>query len=483
MQKLISCKWIFKKKIEFDGINKVRFKARLVARGFSQQEGIDFNEIFSPVVKHTSIRMLLAIVAYNNWELQQLDVKTAFLHGELEERILMSQPEGFTVPGSEGKVCRLKKSLYGLKQSSRQWYKRFDDHMIKSGFRRSLYDSCVYIKERDGKAVAYLLLYVDDMLIAGADKEVIADIKADLRRDFEMKELGDARRILGMDITRDRVKGELRLQQTEYVKKLLKKFQIESAKDVNVPFAQHFKLSMEQCPENDEERTEMSRIPYSNIVGSIMYSMICSRPDVAHSVSVSSRFMSNYGRQHWIALKWILRYLKGSTNWGILYKKSDFDKENFLIGYCDSDYAANRDNRKSQSGYLFTLFGSAISWKSNLQSVVALSTTEAEYIALAEAVKESMWLRGILTDFGLEQKCVTVLCDSNSAICLAKHQMYHERSKHIDVRLHFVRDEIEKGVVKVSKVSTEENAADMLTKALPASKFKHCLKLVNMVEF
>ena len=268
-----------------------------MARGFTQQEGIDFNEIFSPVVKHTSIRMLLAIVAYNNWELQQLDVKTAFLRGELEETILMSQPEGFTVPGSEGKVCRLKKSLYGLKQSSRQWYKRFD-HMIKSGFRRSLYDSCIYIKERDGKTTTYLPLYVDDMLIADVDKGVIADIKADLRRDFEMKELGDAMRIMGMDITRDRVKGELRLQQTEYVNRLLKKFQIENAKDVNVPFAQHFKLSMEQCPENDDERTEMSMIPYSNIVGSIMYSMICLRPDVAHSVSVASRDMSNYGRQH-----------------------------------------------------------------------------------------------------------------------------------------------------------------------------------------
>lgn len=221
---------------------------------------------------------------------------------------------------------------------------------------------------------------------------------------------------------------------------------------------------------------QMSTVPYVNMVGSIMYTMVCTRLDIAHAMSVISRYMENPGKHHWNALKWILRYLKGTTGIGIVFKRSDDLKKDALVGYVDSDYATNVDNRRSQSGYIFNLYGTAVSWKSSLQSVVPLSTTEGEYmeIAITEAVKEGIWLTWMIGDFGIIQKSVSIFYDSQSALHLAKHQVFHERSKHIDVRHHFVRDVVSKGVVKMLKVLTEENATDMLTKSLPIAKFKHC---------
>ena len=234
--------------------NKVRYKARLVAKGYSQKEGVDFNEVFSLVVKHTSIRILLSVITQRNWELHQLYVKATFLYGDLEETIYMEQPLGFHVAGQEDKVCILRKSLYGLKQSSRQWYKTFDAHLMNIGFIKSAYDRCVYIKSADGKAVAYLVLYVDDMLVGAENLAEIDIVKQELKKEFEMKDLGEARRILGMDIQRDRTKGELWLLQTDYLKKLIQRFQMENSKSVSIPLGQHFKLSLEQIPKTEEER-------------------------------------------------------------------------------------------------------------------------------------------------------------------------------------------------------------------------------------
>ena len=245
----------------------------------------------------------------------------------------------------------------------------------------------------------------------------IQKIKDDLKMKFDMKDLGDAKRILGIDILRDRRKKELRLVQADYISKVIKKYQMEDTKSVSIPLASHFKLSKEQMPKEERDRREMNQIPYANIVGSIMYLIICTRPDVAHAISVVSRYMSDPGKEHWLALKWIIKYLKGSVSVGLFFGGGAWSEgDDALEGFCDSDYAANLDNRKSQSGYIFTLFGTAVSWKSNLQPVVALSTTEAEYISLTEAAKEGKWLQGILHDFGLEQAGVKIKCDSNSAI-------------------------------------------------------------------
>ena len=474
--RVISCKWIFKRKEGIPGVEAPRFKARLVARGFTQVEGVDYNEIFSLVVKHCSIRILLAIVNQFDLELEQIDVKTAFLHGDLEEIIYMQQPEGFSE--EEGKVCLLKKSLYGLKQSPRMWYKRFDDFLLRSGFSRCRYDSCVYVLKRKQKCILYLLLYVDDILLASSSKEEIKIFKGKLNSEFEMKDLGLAKRILGMDIIRNRKEGELFLSQGSYLKKVVERFRMHESKPVSTPLGSFTKLSSTQAPETEEERIRMESVPYASGVGSVMYGMVCSRPDLAHAISLVSRFMANPGQAHWNALKWLFRYLNGSLGNGLRFKKSAQGRE-ALAGYVDADFAGCVDTRKSTTGYVFTLYGTAVTWKANLQSVVSLSTTEAEYIALTEAVKEGSWLRGLIGDLGIHQPRVTIHCDSQSAIHLANHQTYHERTKHIDVRFHFIRDVIESKKVQVQKIATEDNPADMMTKSLPGSKFKHCLDLIN----
>lgn len=213
-----------------------------------------------------------------------------------------------------------------------------------------------------------------------------------------------------------------------------------------------------------------------------MYSMVCTRPDLAHSVSVVSRYMARAGREHWSGVKWILRYLKGSKQFGLLY---DGRKENdkVVMGFVDSDFAGDLDNRRSLTGYVFQVYGCTVSWKASLQPVVALSTTEAEYIALTEAVKEALWIKGLLDELGVKTQAATVYCDSQSAIHLSKNQMFHERTKHIDVKLHFVRDILSKGSVKVDKIDTNDNPADMITKVVPLEKLKHCMELIRVMGY
>lgn len=474
-KKPIRCKWVFKKKEGVSPTDQIRYKARLVAKGYSQIPGIDFNEVFSPVVKHSSIRTLLSMVAMHDYELEQLDVKTAFLHGELEEDIYMEQPEGFITPGKENLVCKLKKSLYGLKQSPRQWYKRFDTFMQSQSFKRSDYDSCVYLKNVNGTSI-YLLLYVDDMLIAAKDKAEIEKLKEQLNSEFEMKDLGAAKKILGMEISRDRPSGKLYLSQSGYIEKVLHRFNMHDAKPVGTPLAAHFRLSSALCPQTDEDVEYMSRVPYSSAVGSLMYAMVCSRPDLAQAMSVVSRFMANPGKEHWKAVQWMFRYLRATSHARLVFGRSRDE----LVGYVDSDYAGDLDKRRSLTGYVFTIGGCAVSWKATLQSTVALSTTEAEYMAIAEACKEATWLRGLYTELCGDTSCITIFCDSQSAICLTKDQMFHERTKHIDVRYHYIRDVIAKGDVKVCKISTHDNPADMLTKPVPITKFELCSGLVGI---
>ncbi|KAL0404121.1 UNVERIFIED_CONTAM: Retrovirus-related Pol polyprotein from transposon TNT 1-94 [Sesamum radiatum] len=325
-KKALKNKWVFKLKKDASG-RVVNHKARLVVKGFQQKKGIDFDEIFAPVVKMTSIRVILGLAASMNLELEQMDVKTAFLHGDLDEEIYMQQPEGCEV-SNKNLVCKLSKSLYGLKQAPRQWNKKFDSCMKRHGYKKTTADDCVYFKKfPDGTFIA-LLLYVDDMLIVGKDVMKVNQLKEELSKSFEMKDLGKAQQILGMQITRDR-------------------------KNVSVPLANHFKLSKRTCPTSKEEIGEMSGVPYSSAVGSLMYAMVCTRPDIAHAVGTVSRFLTNPGKEHWEAVKWILRYLKGTTKLCLCYGGAD----PILEGYTDADMAGDIDSRKSTSGYIYTFAG------------------------------------------------------------------------------------------------------------------------------
>jgi hypothetical protein len=295
-----------------------------------------------------------------------------------------------------------------------------------------------------------------------------------------MKYFGDAKKILGMEIVRDRNKGHLYQHQTRYIEKVLKRFSMDSAKKVSTPLAFHFRLSKDLCPRTKQEEEDMRGIPDINIVGSITYAMVCSRPDIAQAVSMVSRYMENPGKQHWDAVKWLLRYLKGTSD---VCLKFGIDN-NGLIGYCDSDFASVLDSRKSTSGMVFTLGGTAFSWMSLLQEVTALLTTEAEYIAAEESFKEAKWLKGLIGELCPRLNSICVHCDSQSAIHLAKNQnTFHRRTKHIDVKYNFIRDEIEKGRVLLDKIATEDNPVDMMTRPLPYPKFSLCVDLVGLASF
>ena len=477
-QKLVSCKWLYKIKEGIEGVQKPRYKARLVARGFTQRAGIDYNEVFSPVVRHTSIRVILSLTACEDYELEQLDVKTAFLHGNLEETIYMRQPPGFE-EGTGNKVCLLKKSLYGLKQSPRQWYKRFDVYMVSNGFSRSNYDSCVYFKEFAPGMYIYLLLYVDDMLIACKSKSEIEYTKGLLRKEFDMKELGPARKILGMEIIRDRGSRTLKVSQSGYVQKILNKYRVDNGKSVSVPLGAHFKVSLKDCPSSDWDVERMSKVPYANAVGSLMYLMVCTRPDIAYAISIVSRYLANPGKNHWEAVKWILKYLKGTADVGLVYGR-DQGKHVDVKGFVDADYAKDPDKGRSITGYVFMVHGCVVSWKATLQHVVALSTTEAEYMALTEAVKESIWLKGLLIELGINLRSVVVNCDNQGAIHLSRNSMFHERTKHIKVRYHFIREIVESKEIEVAKIGTEDNVANAFTKVVPSPKFKYCMEILGV---
>jgi hypothetical protein len=291
--------------------------------------------------------------------------------------------------------------------------------MIKIGYRGCEYDCCVYVRSLDDESFIFLLLYVDDMLIATKSILEVNKLKVLLSREFDMKDLGVAKKILGMEIRRNRDAKRLWLSQAGYVKKVLERFSMENAKLVSTPLANHFRLSTSQCPKTVEETEDMSKVPYASAVGCLMYAMVCTKPDLAHAVSVVSKYMANPGKQHWDAVKWIFRYLKGTTDYGITFVRQ---KSNLsVVGYVDADYAGDLDDRTSTIGYVFTLTGGPICWKSMIQSMVAMSTIEAEYMVAAEVAKEALWLRGLVKELGIQQVGVPLYCDSQSAIYLAKN--------------------------------------------------------------
>ncbi|KAL5548154.1 hypothetical protein UlMin_003385 [Ulmus minor] len=268
-----------------------------------------------------------------------------------------------------------------------------------------------------------------------------------------MKDLGEAKKILGMSIDRNKDKGYIKVHQISYLEKLITKFSMNDCKPVQIPLAAHFNFSDELCPKTDIEREQMKNIPYSNAIGSLMYSMVSTRPDLSFAISVLSRYMSNPGKPHWQALKWVFRYIKGTLSIGLIYKRKN--KDLWLEGFIDSDYAGHKDNRRSTTAYMFCINDCCISWKSQLQPIVALSTTETEYIAATEAINEAIWLQGLLQELKMWKEKAVVYFDSQSAIHLCKNHVFHERTKHVDVRYHFIREKVTNGVIKVDKVSSE----------------------------
>ena len=422
--KTIGCKWVFKKKTDMDG--KVHtYKARLVAKGFKQTHGIDYDETFSPVAMLKSIRILIVIAAYHDYEIWQMDVKTAFLNGNLLEDVYMTQPEGFVQPKNSGNVCKLQRSIYGLKQASWSWNLRFDESVKGFGFVKNEDEPCVY-KKISGSVIVFLVLYVDDILLIGNDIPTLQSVKSWLGKCFSMKDLGEATYIIGIKIYRDRSKRLIGLSQSAYIDKVLKRFSMQDSKRGYLPMSHGITLSKSQYPNTKDERERMSKIPYASTIGSIMYVMLCTRPDVSYALSITSRYQSDPGESHWTAVKNILKYLRRFKDMFLVY--GGLEDDLVLNGYTDASFQSDKDDFRSQSGYVFCLKGGAVSWKSSKQSTVADSTTEAEYIAASDAAKEAVWIKKFITDLEVVPSLtnpVDVYCDNNGAIAKAKEPRSH----------------------------------------------------------
>ncbi|KAJ9542391.1 hypothetical protein OSB04_028897 [Centaurea solstitialis] len=477
--KAVGRKWVFKKKTDMDG-NVHTFKARLVAKGFTQTHGIDYDETFSPVAMLKSIRILMAISAYFNYEIWQMDVKTAFLNGKLTEDVYMEQPEGFEDPKNPNKVCKLLKSIYGLKQASRSWNLHFDERIKEFGFAKSEFEPCVYTKF-SGSIVTFLVLYVDDILLIGNNVPTLQSVKEWLSKCFQMKDLGEAAYILGIKIYRNRSKRLIGLSQSTYIDKILKRFRMDESKKGFIPMQHGIVLSKTQCPVSSEDQDRMKSVPYASAIGSIMYAMLCTRPDVAYSVSVTSRYQQNPGEPHWVAVKNILKYLRRTKEMFLVFGGSE--DEISVTGYSDASFQTDRDDFRSQSGYVFTLNGGAISWKSSKQDTIADSTTEAEYIAACDAAKEAVWLRNFLSDLRVVasiSRPIDIFCDNSGAVAQAKEPREHHKSRHMLRKYHLIREIIGRGDVRICKIPTEDNVADPLTKPLARAKHEAHANSIGM---
>ncbi|KAL4325263.1 hypothetical protein GQ457_11G002710 [Hibiscus cannabinus] len=397
--KAIGCKWVFKTKKDSKG-NIERYKARLVAKGFTQQEGIDYTETFSPVSKKDFLRIVLALVAQFDLELQQMDVKTTFLNGDLEEEVYMKQPEGFSSSDGENLVCKLKKSIYRLKQASRQWYLKFHEVISSFDFVENIMDQCLYQKV-SGSKICFLILYVDDILLATNDRGMLHEVKQFLSKNFDMKDMGDASYVIGIKINRDRHKGVLGLSQEIYINKVLERFRMKDCSPSVATIVKGDKFNLNQCPKNEFEREQMKNIPYASVVGSLMFAQVCIRPDIAFAVGMLGRYQSNPGIDHWRAAKKVLRYLKGTKEYMLTYKRSDHLE---VIGYSDPDFAGCVDSRKSTSGYIFMFASGAISWRSVKQTLTATSTMEVEFVSCFEASSHGIWLKNSTAKEGRERQ-------------------------------------------------------------------------------
>ncbi|PKU68003.1 Retrovirus-related Pol polyprotein from transposon TNT 1-94 [Dendrobium catenatum] len=455
---ILGSKWTFRTKYNSDG-SIARHKARLVAKGFHQEYGIDYTETFSPVAKMPTIRVLILIALHHNWTIHQLDVSNAFLHGKLSDTVYMSQPPGFQDSTHPTHICKLKKALYGLKQSPRVWYATLSNHLIDYGFKISASDPSLFTY-KSGSIRLYMLIYVDDILLTGNSTPELHKLLTNLHASFQMKNLGNLSQFLGIHTIK--TKSGILLHQQSYAKAIIQRAGMEQAKPVASPISCKTTIT--------SKSTEIYANPqlYRQIVGALQYLTI-TRPDIQFAVQQLSQHMQLPLNSHQDSLKRLLRYLQGTSNIGIPLNRSNLT----LRGYVDADWASNQQDRKSISGYCNFLGTSLISWQVKKQNTIARSSTEAEYRALAMETTEILWLRQLLEDFHTPQpESTTVFCDNTSAIALANNPIFHARTKHIEVDCHFIRDCIKKNKISVHHISTEDQLADLFTKALPTHRFK-----------
>jgi hypothetical protein len=435
-----------------------------------------------------------------------MDVVTAYLNGTLDEDVYMEIPDQLNDVldkintmkkiGSHGQivkdekiintaklwksemnncddaVCLLKKALYGLRQSGLQWYKKLISKLKSIGFVSLPQDPCVFLSVNEQK-IMLIAIYVDDIVLATNDNACMNNVKKELMNAFDMKDLGEIGICLGIEFEKDK-ENRVHLNQSLYVEKILDKYGMSDCKPVKTPMDSLVKLEKPK----DIKKDIMRQYPYQNLVGALMYLSVSTRPDITYAVNYLSQFNTNYDVEHWKAAKRVLRYLKGTSNYGLMYERTGLP----LFGVVDADWGTNVIDRRSYSGYAFILAGAPVSWEARKQRTIALSSTEAEYMAISEATKEAIYLQDVLNNVGMECETVTLFNDNQGAIKLAQTRNYHSRTKHVDVRHHFIRDMCEKGVICLEYLCTERMPADVFTKGLGATKHHECLGNLGMID-
>ena len=445
--RVMKSRWVYDEKTNDKG-EVIRHRARLVAKGYDQRKGIDYQEVFAPVAKYATLRMLLAFAAQKDFSLMVLDVKKAFLNGKLEESVFMEQPEGFVSPENPSHVYELLKAIYGLKQAAKAWRDTLHQWLISIGAKEATADPCLYVLELDGQTV-YLLVYVDDVLSASAHKEALDKVAKMFSSMFPIRIEEGVSKFLGISIQKDNVASTITIHSGSYIEKLLQNFAMEQCRPVSTPLNASLDITKAATSLNEGGNSPVDSTMYRQLVGALLHLSNTTRPDISFAVGLLSRFMENPTTMHWEAGKRVLRYLKGTQFAGIRYGHSSEG----IVGFSNSDFAGDSTTRHSTSGMCFLMGHGAVTWRSKKQDCIAQSTSEAEYIASSYAVREALWLRKFMVDFGVPQESVPIFVDNQTAIRLAKEKTESERSKHVDVKYHFIRDHIAKGTVTVDYLS------------------------------
>ena len=456
---VVGGKWVYNLK---EGAQGMKYKARYVAKGYSQVHGVNYDETFSPTVNMSSVRLLMQLAVQYGMSIHQLDMKTAYLNAPIDHEIFVEQPEGYAIE-NEGisHVWKLQKSLYGLKQSGRNWHSHLKAFLTSIGFAQSKVDPCAFVKHDNGIDTV-LLVWVDDILIATNDQETMSNIKSQIGAKFKVTDFGKLSHFLGIQFHFE--SGVIQMEQSQFIQEVLRRFDMHECKAKSTPCEARLAFNP------DAPKFENNRL-YREMVGNLMYIMTSTRPDLAFIVNQLSQFLNDPTVEHFAAIKRVFRYLKGSVDQRLSFTKSS----NFgICGFSDSDWA-NACDRKSVGGYCFTLNrekGGVVSWRSKKQACIALSSCEAEYISLCDATKEGLFLMHFLNDLGFMLERFNLFGDNQGSLSLAKNPIKRERSKHIDAKFHFIRDEIEKGSLLVQYVPSDENVADVFTKSVSVVKMK-----------
>ncbi|KAJ0944585.1 putative RNA-directed DNA polymerase [Helianthus annuus] len=466
-QRAIGVRWVFKLKKNAEG-KIIKHKARLVAKGYVQKKGIDFEDAFAPVARIETIRLLLAVAAKESWVVHHMDVKSAFLNGELVEEVYVTQPTGFEIKGKEQMVYRLHKALYGLRQAPRAWNARLDRSLKEFGFSKCAHEQAVY-KVHKPNYIIIVGVYVDDLIVTGSNEEKIQDFKRSMKSVFDMSDLGSLTYYLGIEVHQS--KDGIVLKQENYANKILKLAGMTKCNAAKYPMEHKLRLV------KDEKGKEVNPTEYRRVIGCLRY-LIHTRPDLSYAVGVVSRFMQTPKESHLAAVKQILRYIKGTVGYGLMYQKGGDGK---LQGYSDSSHGLNLQDRRGTTGVAFYYSGNLVTWSSQKQNTVALSSCEAEFMAATAAACQGLWLRNLVSNLmGRKAVKVKLLVDNESAIALMKNPVFHGRSKHIDIKYHFIRECVERGQISIEHISGELQKADILTKALPRIKFAEMRSLMGV---